>query len=145
MKINNIFLSFLFILFFFKTNAQSFNSNKISLLNSIKRKYYSQPFEGVNIIEDYDAKYLISVISVDNIINSSLSKTTKVAKIKSEIQVSEYLNGSVIYKNIKQYENDSTNVKIVVSKGINELELLSNFPIEDGKRMLFIYYMELKY
>jgi hypothetical protein len=144
MKINNIFLSFLFILFFFKTNAQSFNSNKISLLNSIKRKYYLQPFEGVNIEEGYDAKYLISVISVDNIINSSLSKTTKVAKRLSEIQVSEYLNGSVIYKNIKQYENDSTNV-IIVSKGINELELLSNFPIEDGRRMLFIYYMELKY
>ena len=88
---------------------------------------------------------MISVISVDNIINSSLSKTTKVAKRKSEIQVSEYLNGSYIYKDIKQYENDSTNVKIVVSKGINELELLSNFPIEDGRRMLFIYYMELKY
>ena len=45
--------------------AQSFNDEKVSLTNFIKRMYTAKPFEGVKIVDDYDHQYLISVISLE--------------------------------------------------------------------------------
>ena len=49
----------------FISHAQSFNEDKTSFSNFLKRMYIAKPFEGVKIVDDYDHQYLISVISLE--------------------------------------------------------------------------------
>jgi hypothetical protein len=39
--------------------AQSFNNEKVSLTNFIKRMYTAKSFEGVKIVDDYNHQYLV--------------------------------------------------------------------------------------
>jgi len=133
--------------------GQGFNDDKIALTNFIKRMYNSSPFEGVKMVEDYDNKYIISVLSLEKAKYTSSSIMTRVAQTKAQRQVSTFLNGAVITSEfiIKTTEEkaDSSEVKTTVetiekikenSVGfVNGLELLTNFDIEEGNRMLFIY------
>ena len=132
--------------------CQGFNDDKIALTNFIKRMYDSSPFEGVKLVEDYDNKYIISVVSLEKA-DKSTSILTRIAQTKAQRQVSTFFNGAVITSEfiIKTTEEraDSSEVKTTVetiekikenSVGfVNGLELLTNFDIEEGKRTLFIY------
>lgn len=132
--------------------GQGFNDDKIALTNFIKRMYNSSPFEGVKMIEDYDNKYIISVLSLEKA-GKSPSIIARITQTKAQRQVSTFFNGAVITSEfiIKTTEEkaDSTEVKTTVetiekikenSVGfVNGLELLTNFDIEEGNRMLFIY------
>jgi len=137
--------------------AQGYNKDKTSLTNFVKRMYKSAPFEGVRVIEDYDNKYIISVLSLEKAKYTSNSIMTRIADTKSKRQVSTFFNGSDITSDfiIKTTEEkiDSTEVKTTIetiesikenSVGfVNGLELMTNFDIEEGKRKLFIYYKKL--
>lgn len=132
--------------------SQGFNDDKIALTNFIKRMYNSSPFEGVKMIEDYDNKYIISVLSLEKA-GKSTSILTRIAQTKAQRQVSTFFNGAVITSEfiIKTTETkaDSSEVKTTVetiekikenSVGfVNGLEILTNFDIEERNRMLFIY------
>jgi len=132
--------------------GQGFNDDKIALTNFIKRMYNSSPFEGVKLVEDYDNEYIISVLSLEKGSKSS-SILSRVAQVKAQRQVSTFFNGAVITSEfiIKTTETkaDSAEVQTTVetierikenSVGfVNGLELLTNFGIEEGNRMLFIY------
>lgn len=138
--------------------GQGFNDDKIALTNFIKRMYNSSPFEGVKLVEDYDNKYIISVLSLEKAKYTSSSIMIRVAQTKAQRQVSTFLNGAVITSEfiIKTTEEkaDSSEVKTTVetiekikenSVGfVNGLELLTNFNIEEGKRMLFIYIKKIE-
>ena len=137
--------------------GQGFNDDKIALTNFIKRMYNSSPFEGVKMIEDYDNKYIISVLSLEKA-GKSTSILTRIAQTKAQRQVSTFFNGAVITSEfiIKTTEEkaDNTEVKTTVetiekikenSVGfVNGLELLTNFDIEEGNRMLFIYIKKIE-
>ena len=132
--------------------GQGFNDDKIAFTNYIKRMYNSSPFEGVKLVEDYDNEYIISVLSLEKGSKSS-SILSRVAQVKAQRQVSTFFNGAVITSEfiIKTTETkaDSAEVQTTVetierikenSVGfVNGLELLTNFGIEEGNRMLFIY------
>ena len=132
--------------------GQGFNDDKIALTNFIKRMYNSSPFEGVKMIDDYDNKYIISVLSLEKA-GKSTSILTRIAQTKAQRQVSTFFNGAVITSEfiIKTTETkaDSSELQTTVetiekikenSVGfVNGLELLTNFDIEEGNRMLFIY------
>ena len=132
--------------------SQGFNDDKIALTNFIKRMYNSSPFEGVKMIEDYDNKYIISVLSLEKA-GKSTSILTRIAQTKAQRQVSTFFNGAVITSEfiIKTTETkaDSSEVKTTVetiekikenSVGfVNGLEILTNFDIEERNWMLFIY------
>lgn len=139
--------------------AQGFNEDKTAMTNFLKRMYNSAPFEGVKVVDDYDHKYLISVVSLEKAKYSSSSVMHRVAQVKSQSQANTFFNGSTIssdlvIKTTEQKEKDSSVSKSTVetiesikenSIGfVNAMELLTNFDIEDGKRMLFIYIKELK-
>lgn len=138
--------------------GQGFNDDKIALTNFTKRMYNSSPFEGVKMVEDYENKYIISVLSLEKAKYSSSSIMTRVAQTKAQRQVSTFLNGAVITSEfiIKTTETkaDSIEVKTTVetiekikenSVGfVNGLELLTNFDIEEGNRMLFIYIKKIE-
>jgi hypothetical protein len=138
--------------------AQSFNDEKVSLTNFIKRMYTAKPFEGVKIVDDYDHQYLISVISLEKAKYTSESKMNRVAQVKAQSQASTFLNGAAISMDMvittKETKDSTNNVKTIVetveqikqnSVGFSQgLELLTNFDNADSLRMVFIYIRELK-
>ena len=138
--------------------AQSFNDEKVSLTNFIKRMYTAKPFEGVKIVDDYDHQYLISVISLEKVKYTSESIMNRVAQVKAQSQASTFLNGATISMDMvittKETKDSTNNVKTIVetveqikqnSVGFSQgLELLTNFDNTDSIRMVYIYIREMK-
>lgn len=132
--------------------GQGFNDDKIALTNFIERMYNSSSFEGVKLIEDYDNKYIISVVSLEKA-DKSTTILTRIAQTKAQRQASTFFNGAVITSEFivktTETKTDSSEVQTTVeaiekikenSVGfVKGLELLTNFYIEEGNRMLFIY------
>jgi len=139
-------------------NAQSFNEDKTSFSNFIKRMYNVTPFEGVKIVHDYDHQYLISVISLEKAKFTSASIMNRVAQVKAQSQASTFLNGATISMDMlittKETKDSNNNIKTIVetveqikqnSVGFSQgFELLTNFDNADSLRTIFIYFRELK-
>ncbi len=149
--------SILFLINSFLTFGQSFNEDKTTFTNFVKRMYNAKPFEGVKVIDDYDHQYFISVISLETAKYSNPSIMNRVAQVKSQSQANVFFNGSVIssdliIKTTEQKINDSNSAVVETIESIKEnalgftqgMELLVNFDNADGKRMVFIYYREIK-
>ncbi len=83
----------LVMLFSISTYAQSINQEKTALTNFLVRMYKAEPFEGVKVVSDYDNNYLLSVVLVPS--SNSPSATNRIAQVKSQRQVSQYLGGLV--------------------------------------------------
>lgn len=159
-KINlKIIISTLLIVFLFgSANAQSFNEDKTSFSNFLKRMYAAKPFEGVKIVDDYEHQFLASVISLEKAKYTSESTMNRVAQVKAQSQASTFLNGATISMDMvittKETKDSTNNVKTIVetveqikqnSVGFSQgLELLTNFDNADSLRMVFIYIRELK-
>lgn len=137
--------------------SQGFNDNKTSLSNFLKRMYTSTPFEGVKVVDDYDNNYLISVLSLEKSKYPSQSTMNRVAQVKAQQQANTFFNGSfiaseMIIKTTEAKSGDSTSTIVETVESIKEnslgfvkaMELLTNFEVEDGKRMVFIYYKEIE-
>jgi UDP-N-acetylmuramate-alanine ligase len=157
---NRKIISSIFFWFFLVTGikAQSFNEDKTAFTNFVKRMHTATPFEGVKIIDDYDHQFMISVISIEKAKYPNESMMIRVAQVKAQSQVNTFLNGANISMDmvIKTTESkDSTGKASSVTESIESikqnstgfsqgLELLTNFDGADPKRMVFIYFRELK-
>jgi len=153
-----LFFFFFTFLFSQKVDAQSINEGKVSLSNFVKRMYFSKPFEGVKIVEDYDHQHLISVISLEKAKYTNESIMNRVAQVKAQSQASTFLNGATISMDMvittKESKDSMNNIKTIVetveqikqnSVGFSQgLELLINFDNDDNRKMIFIYIRELK-
>jgi hypothetical protein len=137
--------------------SQSINDDKISVTNFIKRMYNSAPFEGVKVIDDYDHQYFISVLSLEKVKYPNEAMMNRVAQVKGQSQANIFFNGSTISSDlvIKTTDtklNDNSNSTIETIESIKEnamgfvksMELLTNFDNTDGKRMVFVFYKEMK-
>jgi predicted house-cleaning NTP pyrophosphatase (Maf/HAM1 superfamily) len=139
--------------------SQSYNNDKTSLSNFVKRMYNNSPFEGVKVLESAEGNFFISVIALEKAKYSSQSTMMRVAQVKAQSQANTFFNGSSISSDFiiktteeKQTTNTSTKTTIETVEEIREnsigfvkaLELLTNFEIEDGKRIICIYFKELK-
>lgn len=115
------------------------------------------PFEGVKIVEDYERKYLVSVLSLDKAKYTNPSVMNRVAQVKAQSQANTFLNGATItmdmvIKTTETKTKDSINTIIETIESIKQnsmgftqgLELLTNFENSDGKRMVFVYMREMK-
>lgn len=156
MKKNKLIFFFLLLTTATNIQAQSFNEDKTSMVNFLKRMYNSSPFEGVKIIDDYDHQYLVSVLSLDKTKYTNPSIMNRVAQVKAQSQANTYLNGSkismdLVIKTSEQKTGDKTETVVESIESIKEnamgfsqgLELLNNFENEVTKRMVFIYYREI--
>ena len=65
------------------SNAQSFNDEKTSMINYVKRMYNSSPFEGAKHIEGNEGSYHIAAISLSNN-TSSAEVNYSLAEIKAQ-------------------------------------------------------------
>ena len=139
------------------TFSQSINDDKISVTNFIKRMYNATPFEGVKVIDDYDHQYFISVLSLEKGKYPNEAMMFRVAQVKGQSQANIFFNGSTISSDlvIKTTENKSTDKPSTAVESIESIkenalgfvksmELLTNFDNSDGKRMVFIFYKEMK-
>jgi hypothetical protein len=153
MKTLLLILAFTFSL---TANAQSFNEDKASMVNFLKRMYNTSPFEGVKIVDDYDHQYLVSVLSLDKTKYANPSIMNRVAQVKAQSQANTYLNGSninmdLVVKTREQKTGDKTETVVESIESIKEnamgltqgLELLNNFENGNTNRMVFIYYREI--
>ena len=77
--------------------SQSFNDDKVSLTNFIKRMYTVKPFEGVKVIDDYDHQYFISVLSLEKAKYPNESIMNRVAQVKGQSQANTFFNGSTTF------------------------------------------------
>lgn len=158
MKIKIRILSILF--FLLNTGllySQGYNDSKTSLSNFVKRMYNLTQFEGVKVIDDYDKQYFISLISVEKVKYPSLSTMNRVAQVKSRQQANTFFNGSTISSDLvikttetKDSSSTETTVEMIESMRENSfgfvqgLELLINFDTDEGKRMVFVFFREMK-
>jgi hypothetical protein len=137
-------------------SAQSFNEDKTSFSNFIKRMYSATPFEGVKIVDDYEHQYLISVISLEKAKYNDPSIMNRIAQVKAQSQANTFLNGASISMDIviktseKTTSNSNTTLVETIesikqnSTGFTQgLELLTNFDNADSKRLVFIYMREI--
>ncbi len=137
-------------------NAQSFNSDKTSLASFVKRMYSAKPFEGVKVVDDYDHKYFISVISLEKAKYTSESTMNRVAQVKAQSQANTFFNGSIVtldlvIKTTEKKDKEGSGsitesietIKENASGFTQGLELLNNFENADATRMVFIYYREI--
>lgn len=138
-------------------SAQSFNEDKTAFSNYLKRMYAATPFEGVKIVDDYDHQYLISVISLDKAKYTDPTLMNRVSLVKAQSQANTFINGASITMDMvitttEKTTKDSTSTVTQSVESIRQnstgftqgLELLSNFEHSDSKRMVFIYYREIK-
>jgi hypothetical protein len=138
--------------------SQSFNEDKTSFSNFLKRMYMSSPFEGVKIVDDYNHQYLVSVISIEKAKYSSESVMNRVAQVKAQSQASTFLNGANISMDMvittKETKDSLSHIKTITetveqikqnSVGFSKgLEFLINFDNVDNLKKIFIYIRELK-
>lgn len=92
MKIKTIIL-LISLIFDIQAFAQGFDQERTALKNFLVRMYKASPFEGVKIVSDYDHNYVLSVVLVKS--GTSESAMNRIAQVKSQRQVSQYLNGVV--------------------------------------------------
>jgi len=150
-------LLLLTLAFTLTASAQSFNDDKTAFTNFLKRMYTATPFEGVKIVDDYDHQYLLSVISLDKTKYTDPSIMNRVAQVKAQSQASTFLNGATISMDMvirtsELTSEDSTSTLVETVESIKQnsmgftqgLELLANFENTDSKRMVFMYYREIK-
>lgn len=76
------------------TFSQSYDQERTALKNFLVRMYKAEPFEGVKVVSDYDNNYLLSVVLVANNGQSETARN-RIAQVKSQRQVSQYLGGLV--------------------------------------------------
>ncbi len=139
-------------------SAQSYNDDKTAMANYLKRMYNATPFEGVKVLESAEGNFFISVISLEKAKYTSQSTMMRVAQTKAQSQANTFFNGSTIssdfiIKTTEEKQKDATNSKTTIEtiEAIREnsigfvksMELLTNFDIEDGKRMVFVFYKEI--
>ena len=76
--------------------AQNYDQERTALKNFLVRMYKAEPFEGVKIVSDYNNNYVLSVVLIKN--SASETAMNRIAQVKSQRQVSQYLNGVVSTK-----------------------------------------------
>ena len=73
----------LIVLISIKSTAQSFNDEKTSMINYIKRMYSTSPFEGAKLIEGNENSYYVAAISLTSN-TDSLQKNNSIAEKKAQ-------------------------------------------------------------
>lgn len=124
------------------TNAQSYNSDRVSFTNFLIRMYNNAPFEGVRAVNDYDDAYLISVLALDKEKYKTEAVLNRVASVKAMANASRYFNGSnitqdmIIHTTERADGTSDTNIIENIRENsagyVKALEQLTNFRRKDG-------------
>lgn len=147
-----IFLSLFLLVVVNAVYSQGYNQEQTALTNFLIRMYENAPFDGVRVVDDYEHKYLLSVLALDRTKYTSDSQMNRVAEVKARSQASRFFNSSQISSNliIRMSEKSDGTSDIETIETINEnsigyvsgLQQLTNFQNNQGL-VVFIFYKEL--
>lgn len=130
-------------------NAQSFNQERIALENFLVRMYSNGPFEGVKLVSDYNKTYLLSVVIIKE--GSAEATNNRIAQIKSQRQVSQYIGGlttidsETIIRTTEDSQNhlsceEITDIIKEHSTGFTKgMEVLTTFKVKDNNQCYMFY------
>lgn len=145
-------LLLLFALISFFSFAQGYNQQKISLTKFLVRMYENAPFEGVKVVDDYDHRYLLSVLTLSKEKYPSESAMNRIASVKAMSQASRYFNGSytasdlIIRTSEKQGASDTEIIETIKEHAagyVKSLEYLTSFDNSSGcKVFMFLKQMD---
>ena len=93
MKKNRIVITVISFLLGISCLAQSYDQERTALKNFLVRMYKAEPFEGVKVVSDYNNNYVLSVVLIKD--TGSEMAMNRIAQVKNQRQVSQYLNGIV--------------------------------------------------
>jgi hypothetical protein len=119
-------------------NAQSFDDEKTSAINFVKRVYTSSPFEGVKKVEGDDATYHLVAVSYLNISKDSV--LTVVSKAQKEAQIiaeQGFAEPCVKFEMIARIENGNQNTYLFLCQTLDSFltEQIRKKPI-NGARII---------
>ena len=135
--------------------SQSFNQEQTALKNFLIRMCKAEPFEGVQIVVDYNNYYLVSVVSLVKKEGTTTQSLNRVAQVKSQRQVAQYMeaytktSSQTIIKMREDKENGThvaETVEIVnevIIGNTKALSTLAAFDNEDGSERTYIFYRKL--
>lgn len=120
------------------TQAQSFNDEKTSAINFVKRVFHSSPFEGVKKVEGDEANYFLVAVSYNNISKESILLNASKAQKKAHLLAEEgFAEPCVKFEMVDVIENLSQNTYLFLC------QTLENFATEiikkkniDGARII---------
>ena len=132
---------------------KSFNEDREAMAEYIKKLYLKMPFSDITIVENYNSRFLISVVELDKTLYQSTSDMNRVASIKAKSQLSRYFNGSMteeIFVIQTTPFNDTAQstssivksfsaIKESSSGWVNAMELLNVFPSADNHHVVYVY------
>ena len=131
--------------------AQEYNQDKTSLARFLVRMYENTPFEGVKVVDDYDHRYILSVLSLSKEKYPSESAMSRVASVKAMSQASRYFNGSytasdlIIRTSEKEGSSDIEIIETIKERSagyVKNLEYLTSFDNSSGNRV-FMYIKQM--
>ena len=115
--------------------------------------YNESPFEGVRIVDDYNATYLISVLALDKNKYKTETVLNRLASVKAMAQASRYVNGSNISVEMiihtREQSDGKSDTEIIENiressfGHVKSLELLTSFTHQDNYQV-FIYLKKLE-
>lgn len=135
--------------------AQSFNQEQTALKNFLVRMYKAEPFEGVQVVQDYEHYYLVSAVVLARNENVPVQSLNRAAQVKSQRQVAQYMgaytktSSQTIIKMRDDIKTGATVADVVdvineMSVG-NTLALQTLGTIEDAENgnIVYIFYRRL--
>jgi hypothetical protein len=136
LKIINIFLLLLFSSI--QISAQSFNSDKTSAINFVKRVYNSSPFEGVKKLEGEAGNYYAVAVTLMNIPKDSVLSVVPKAQSKAQLSAEQgFAEPCVKFEMIDRVEKGNQNTYLFLCITLEEFiaEFIKKKSI-DGARII---------
>ena len=130
----------IFILFFCsaKIYSQSFNEEKTSAINFVKRLYTLNPFEGVKKLEGEAGNYYAVAVTLMNIPKDSVLSVVPKAQSKAQISAEQgFAEPCVKFEMIDRIENGNQNTYLFLCTTLEEFitEIIKKKSI-DGARII---------
>jgi len=121
-----------------KTQAQSFNEEKTSAINFVKRVYASTPFEGVKKLEGEAGNYYAVAVTLLNIDKDSVLIVVPEAQKKAQISAEQgFAEPCVKFEMIDRIENGNQNTYLFLCTTLEEFitEIIKKKSL-DGARII---------
>ena len=135
----NVFILFLLaLLLSTKLQAQSFNDEKTSAINFVKRVYNSSPFEGVKKVDGAETNYYVVAVSYLNISKDSVLLHVSKAQIKAQILAEQgFAEPCVKFEMIERIEKENQNTYLFLCETLESFttSLIKKKSI-DGARII---------
>ena len=132
-------LASMMLLFLGQTlHAQSFNDEKTSAINFVKRVYNSSPFEGVKKLEGEAGNYYAVAVTLMNIPKDSVLSVVPKAQSKAQISAEQgFAEPCVKFEMIDRIEKGSQNTYLFLCTTLEEfiIEFIKKKSI-DGARII---------